>query len=390
VLVVPLLGLVVPIGFVAIFTGWHFVATLAEWLLGAGQKVADWHLRFEPAWRVADPPLWLAVGFFAALVAFALTLVRGKRPGVPMSVNAARMSACASSGIAVVALFILIFWHPFPPRVWPGELELTAIDVGQGDSILVVFPDGKLMLVDGGGILTFGNRAKSKIDIGEDVVSPYLWQRSVRKIDVAVLTHAHDDHAGGLPALIENFHPSELWTGATPPSEAWSQVRRKANDQGVKITAMHSGRIFDFGGARIEILSPPADYVPSTSPKNNDSLAMRLTFGQRSFLLTGDMERPMEQRALANGLPLAADVLKVGHHGSNTSSTGAFLDAVSPTFAVISDGFENSFHHPHPLVLERLAAHRAAALRTDSQGLITIRTDGRRMWVETYRPPARH
>jgi competence protein ComEC len=396
VLVVPLLGLVVPIGFVAIFTGWHFVATLAEWLLGAGQKVADWHLRFEPAWRVANPPLWLAVGFFAALVAFALawraesTHMLGKGPGTHTSVNAARRSARIASGIAVVALFVLIFWHPFPPRVWARELELTAIDVGQGDSLLVAFPDGKLMLVDGGGILTFGYHAKSKIDIGEDVVSPYLWQRSVRKVDVVVLTHAHDDHAGGLPALIENFHPSELWTGATPPSEAWSQVRRKANDQGVKITAMHSGRTFDFGGARVEILSPPSDYVPAASPKNNDSLAMRLTFGQRSFLLTGDMEKPMELRALANGLPLAADVLKVGHHGSNTSSTGAFLDAVSPTFAVISDGFENSFHHPHPQVLDRLAAHRAAALRTDSQGLITIRTDGHRIWVETYRPQARH
>ena len=91
--------------------------------------------------------------------------------------------------------------------MWARELELTAIDVGQGDSLLVAFPDGKLMLVDGGGILTFGHHAKSKIDIGEDVVSPYLWQRSIRKIDVVVLTHAHDDHAGGLPALIENFHP---------------------------------------------------------------------------------------------------------------------------------------------------------------------------------------
>ena len=98
----------------------------------------------------------------------------------------------------------------------------------------------------------------------------------------------------------------------------------------------------------------------------------------------------MELRALAAGEPLAADVLKVGHHGSNTSSTGEFLDAVSPTFAVISDGFENSFHHPHPQVLERLLAHHTAALRTDMQGLITVRSDGRRIWVETYRPPTRH
>lgn len=413
VLVVPLLALVVPIGFAAIFTGWHFVAMLAEWLLDAGQKVADWHLRFEPAWRVADPPMWLAVGFSAALVAFALswraepvahaffgavfallrTPVRRRDPSVHTSVNAARKSACATrwlSGAAIIVLFVLLFWHPFPPQIWAGQLELTAIDVGQGDSLLVAFPDGKLMLVDGGGILTFGHQTKSKMEIGEDVVSPYLWKRSIRRVDVVVLTHAHDDHAGGLPAVIENFHPAELWTGATPPSEAWSQVQKKAQAQAVKITALHSGASFDFGGAHIEILSPPRDYIPAASPKNNDSLAMRLTYGQRSFLLTGDMEKPMELRALAAGLPLHADILKVGHHGSNTSSIQPFLDAVSPTFAVISDGFENSFQHPHPQVLERLAGHRAAALRTDLQGLITVRTDGRRIWVETYRPPTRH
>ncbi len=94
----------------------------------------------------------------------------------------------------------------------------------------------------------------------------------------------------------------------------------------------------------------------------------------------------MEARALADGEPLRADVLKVGHHGSNTSSTGPFLDAVSPTYAVISDGFENSFHHPHPKVLDRLTAHRAGVLRTDLQGLITVRTDGQRLSVETYQP----
>jgi len=386
VLVVPLLALVVPFGFAAIFTGWHFLAAIAEWLLIAGQKVADWHLRFEPAWRIADPPLWLAVAFSGALVGFAWTF-QPKTAGVHTSVNAARRSACATM---VVALFGLLVWHPFPPEIVPRQLELTAIDVGQGDSLLVAFPDGKLMLVDGGGLLTFGQRVKSKLDIGEDVVSPYLWRRSIRKVDVVVLTHAHDDHAGGLPALIENFHPRELWTGAMPPSSTWSRIEKKAREERLEIRPMQSGRSFDFGGAHIDILSPPADYVPADSPKNNDSLAMRIAFGQRSFLLTGDMEKPMELRALAAGLLQHADVLKVGHHGSNTSSVNPFLDAVSPTFAMISDGFENSFHHPHPKVLDRLAEHHTGALRTDLDGLITVRTDGRRMWVETYRPPARH
>ncbi len=118
---------------------------------------------------------------------------------------------------------------------------------------------------------------------------------------------------------------------------------------------------------------------------NNDSLGLRITYGRRSFLLTGDMEKPMERRALLDGEPLRADILKVGHHGSNTSSTDPFLDAVAPMFAIISDGFENSFRHPHPLVLERLSAHRAGILRTDLDGLVTIRTDGRHISIQTYR-----
>jgi competence protein ComEC len=371
IIVVPLLALVVPIGFVAVFTGWHFPAAIAEWLLIASEKIANWHLLIEPNWRVPDPPLWLCIAFSAALLTLSLAMTKSRRWG---------WAAASLVGI----LFVLVFWHPFPPAVHAGELELTVIDVGQGDSLLVAFPDGKLMLMDGGGVLSFGKHAKPRMDIGEDVVSPYLWGRSIRKIDIIALSHAHADHAQGLPALIENFHPSELWIGATAPSEAWTAVEQRAHQEKVNIVAMRSGKAFDFGGTRIEVLSPPSDYVPSESPKNNDSLAMRITYGRRSFLLTGDMEKPMEARALADGEPLRADVLKVGHHGSNTSSTGPFLDAVSPIYAVISDGFENSFHHPHPLVLERLAGHRAGILRTDSQGLITIRTDGRRISVETY------
>jgi competence protein ComEC len=374
-MVVPLLALVVPLGFVAVFSGWHLPAELAGWLLNAGEKVAAWHVQFEPNWRVADPPLWLAFAFSAALLCLAVAIWHSRR-----------WSWVATCAVGI--LFVLVFWHPFPPNVHRGELELTAIDVGQGDSLLLSFPDGKLMLVDGGGVLSFGQKRKSRIDIGEDVVSPYLWRRSIRKIDIVSMTHAHDDHAQGLPALIENFHPAQLWTGATAPSEAWREVEAKARAQKVSIVELRSGRSFDFGGAHIEIISPPTDYVPGESPKNNDSLGMRISYGERAILLTGDMEKPMEIQALATGEPLRADILKVGHHGSNTSSVEPFLEAISPTFALISDGFENSFHHPHRQVLERLTAHRATILRTDQQGLTTIRTDGHKVSVETFLPRA--
>ena len=385
VLAVPLLGLVVPVGFVAIFTGWHFPAYLAERLLAAGQNVADWHLRWEPDWRMADPPLWVALAFTAALVAFAfIDTTWGRRFRLPI------WSVPLGIGNRSPGPLRPALLGPISAACPPRPTGTHRHRRGPGRLLLVAFPDGKLMLVDGGGILSFGHHAKPKIDIGEDVVSPYLWTRSIRKVDIVVMTHAHDDHAGGLPALIENFHPRELWTGATPASEAWTEVRRSAQAGHLRIVAMHSGRTFDFGGASVEILSPPSDYQPALRPGNDDSLALRITYRHRSFLLTGDMEKQMELRALAADMPLHADVLKVGHHGSNTSSIDPFLDAVSPTFALISDGFENSFHHPHPLVLQRLEAHRATALRTDLQGLITIRTDGQRIWVETYRRSARH
>ena len=374
ILVVPLLALVVPLGFLAILSMWHAPAAMAAGLLGVGERIAEWHTHLEPDWRVLAPPLWLAISFTAALVLLAFAMRRS-----------ARWSVAALA--AVLALFALIFWHPFPPAVHRGELELTAIDVGQGDSLLVCFPDSKLMLIDGGGALSFGRENIARLDIGEDVVSPYLWSRSIRKLDVVALTHAHDDHAGGLPAIIENFHPVQLWTGATPSSAAWTAVRDKARAEQVKILRLSSGRSFDFGGARIDVISPPADYVPSGSPVNDDSLGIRITYRQRSLLLTGDMEKPTEWRALRDGRPLRADILKVGHHGSNTSSIDPFLDAVSPVFAIISDGFENSFRHPHPKVLERLQAHRAGILRTDRDGLVTVRTDGRRIFVETFRFP---
>ena len=228
------------------------------------------------------------------------------------------------------------------------------------------------MLMDGGGIPAFGRRVKSKLDIGEDVISPYLWSRSIRRLDVVALSHAHEDHIGGLGAILANFHVGELWTGATPASPSWNALRDAAQRAGVKITPTHRGLSFAYGGTTLQTLAPGPDYAPSSAPRNNDSLALRLRYGQRTVLLTGDIERQVE-----------ADVLKVAHHGSKTSSTPALLDAVHPAFALISAGFENSYGHPHPDILARLAGRGICVLRTDALGLVSIRTDGHRMQVET-------
>jgi competence protein ComEC len=373
-LVVPLLGLAVPLGFAAVFTGWVWVANAAGGLLWLSQKVVAWHASIEPRWRVPTPPLWLGVALAAALLAASLARGRWWR---------------ALTGAAVAALLALLLWSPFPPDIRPGQLEMTAIDVGQGDSILLVFPDGKRMLVDGGGIPTFGREPAGRMEIGEDVVAPYLWGRAFHGLDVVAATHAHADHIGGLPALIDDFHPTELWTGVMVEGPEWRALREAAQRNRVAIVPLQAPRKFAFGGAEIEVLAPFAGYHPSDTAKNDDSLVLRVSYGRHAFLLTGDAERPIERRMVEEAEPLRADVLKTAHHGSRTSSTAQFLDAVSPAFAVISLGFENSYGFPNPDVLARLGERHAAVFRTDRDGLVTIHGDGRFLHVETNPPTPR-
>lgn len=371
ILIVPAMSAVVPVGFVAIFTAWRLPAIVAGWLLEFSQGVAQLHAGWEPDWRIPDPPLWLATALIAAVLA--LAIFRGRRIGFLCALT---MSAAALALIAV---------HPFPPKVDPGLLELTAIDVGQSESLFLAFPDGRRMMLDGGGIPTFGRRRRTRLDIGEDVVSPYLWSRSIRRIDTVVLSHAHEDHIGGLAAIIRNFHPRELWTGAVGNSPEWLPLRDLALRRGVKIVHLQAGQAFRYGGVEVEVLAPLADYEAGETVHNNDSLALRLRYGRHSFLLTGDIERQVERELVASGVLRQTDVLKIAHHGSKTSSGAPFLDAVRPAFGVISAGFENSFNNPSPEVVRRLDERHVEVLRTDLWGLVSIRSDGRRFQLETAR-----
>ncbi len=371
VFVVPLLTAAVPIGFLAIFSGWHWPAALAGWLLHLSQKVVDWHVAREPAWRVPDPPLWLVCAFAAALVALAMTW------------NSRALFRRASF-VMVLALFALLLWQPFTPQLELGKLELTTVDVGQGDSLLVSLPDRKTILVDAGGIPVFGHRPKPKLDIGEDVVSPYLWSREIHRIDVMACTHMHDDHVGGMVAVLENFRPKELWVGATPAdSPGWLAIERAAAAVGTKVVRMHEGITFARGGVQFDVLAPSIDYEPGKAPRNNDSLVLQLSYGEHVFLLTGDIEKQVEAHLLAEDRLGKVDVLKVAHHGSKTSSTEAFIAAVRPSFALISVGLDNVYRHPTPEVIERLRLAHTDVLRTDLTGLITVRSDGHRLEVQT-------
>jgi len=368
-IVVPVLSAIVPLGFAAIAMNSAPLAHLCAWLLSVARVAVSLHARWEPDWRIPSPPFWLAAIFSAALIAAAWRMKR-RYPRV-------------LAWLAVAAALAVIVIHPFPPVVEKGKFELSAIDVGQGDSLLVAFPRGPLMLIDAGGIPSFGRKKKPGIDIGEDVVSPYLWSRSIKRLDVVVMTHAHEDHMGGMAAVLRNFHPRELWTGATQDSPEWRSVRDSANRLHIPIRQMQRGPPFAFGGTTIQVLAPGPDYVGAAIPKNDDSLVMRVRFGGTSFLLTGDMEKRIERQLADDGLLWHDDVLKVGHHGSRTSSTPELLDLEHPAFGIISAGFDNSYGHPHPLTLAALRERKVTVYRTDEQGLISIVSDGRRLRIQT-------
>jgi competence protein ComEC len=197
------------------------------------------------------------------------------------------------------------------------------------------------------------------------------------------MTHAHADHIGGMTAVLKNFHPRELWIGAAGESPEWRRVRALAESLGIRIRRLREGAPFPWGGATVQVLAPLADYEATDKPQNNDSLVLRVQYGATGFLLTGDMEKKIEEQLYARGLLHPADVLKVGHHGSRTSTNPDLLTAVRPAFGVISDGFDNTYGHPHPLVLEALHQQHVAVYRTDRKGLIRISSDGHRIRIQT-------
>ena len=297
----------------------------------------------------------------------------------------ARRRASIVTGALVGVLASLVAIYPFAARLDAQRLEITTLDVGQGDSIFVAFPGGKTMLLDGGGLpgSTYVRSRRPGIDVGEDVVSPYLWSRGLQRLDVVALTHAHQDHLGGLAAILRNFQVGELWVGRDIPSAAYESLLSQARERGISVVHRQRGDQMDWNGVRVQVLWP--DTVQPLQPAaNDDSLVLRLQSGNESFLLTGDIERPAERALIENGDALAADFLKVPHHGSRTSSTATFLDSVRPRFAVISVGDNNPFGHPAADVVQRIEAGGARLYRTDRDGAVTILTDGSKLQVLSF------
>jgi competence protein ComEC len=295
-----------------------------------------------------------------------------------------RLRASAWIGLVVLPLAAAIVLWPLPPAVHPGQLEVTAIDVGQGDSLLVVGPTGLAMLIDAGGPTGAAANAEnaaltaSTFDIGEEVVSPYLWSRHLRRLDVVALTHAHSDHMGGMPAVLRNFRPRELWVAVDPNSIPYRALLDEAATLGIRVRHLRAGDTLAFDSIAISVLAPTPAYANPGPPINNDSLVLRLQFGRASALLEGDAEAPSEHQMVSASLinpnaQLGPDtLLKVGHHGSRTSTTPDFLALVAPQDAVISVGLHNTFGHPRPEIVQRLHDAHARVFRTDQFGLTTF------------------
>lgn len=257
-----------------------------------------------------------------------------------------------------------------------GELRATVLDVGQGDATLIDLPNGELWLVDGGG--TVG----SPVDPGERVILPTLRARRRERLDVVILSHPHPDHFLGLLSVLKTVPVRELWdTGqgeAHGAGPAYAELFAVARERGTIIRRPEElcGVYALPGGARVSVLAPCPSYVPERGA-NDNSFVIKLTYGERSMLLMGDAEETLEHdlvRRLRH--ELSSDVLKVGHHGSRTSSSEALLSQVRPRFATVSTGLRNRFGHPHAEAIKRLDRYGVVTLRTDRWGSLMLRTDG--------------
>lgn len=280
-------------------------------------------------------------------------------------------------GVGVAAaLFVVAFFGWRFSR--PTEMAVHFIDVHQGNAALVTTPHGRAFMIDTGGVRDHA------FDVGGRVDLPYLLHYGVRALDFILLTHAHEDHAGGAGSLLARIPVSFVWTGHEPRAEYAKSLGAEVQAPALeKLTPAREGAVIDVDGVRVEVLHAPQNV--SLSSGNEASNVYRVSYGSTSFLFTGDLIKEQEAEVLKKRPNLQSTVLQVGHHGSDTSSSPAFIAAVRPTWAVISVGADNAFGHPRPQIVDRFLAAGAEICRTDEDGAIVFYSDGAHVRVDRYR-----
>jgi len=274
--------------------------------------------------------------------------------------------------VSMMALFV---WH----ITRPAEINVHFIDVGQGDAALVVTPHGHAMLFDTGGT------RDAAFDVGARVDLPYLHHYGVRSVDYIFLSHAHEDHAAGAGAILSRMPVKHVYT-ADEGTAAYARSMRLGDDNPLlmKLSRAEEGQSITLDGVTVDVLYAPLYRDVEHTTGNEVSNVYRVRYGNASFLFTGDLVKEHEEKMLARGTDLHVTVLKVPHHGSDTSSSEAFVRAVNPLFAVFCVGADNAFGHPRPVVLERYEDIGARILQTSKDGAIVFRTDGKHLSVSTY------
>ena len=347
------------------------------WLVTESARLAD--VAPWTSWRVPPPATAAIAGYYAVLAAW----LWARHP------DRDTIAAVRVKRVSAIALPVAVVWVAAAPASLvahaPGDLRVTALDVGQGEALLVQFPNGRRLLVDAGGVVGEGR------DLGDRVVGPALRARGIRRLDYLLVTHADADHIGGAATLVQQFQPREVWTGIPLARRPGDRTPARCRRRGACGLAAAAGRRPARGGrVALRVLHPgPADWERQRV-RNDDSVVLAVTLGGVRVLLTGDMGAAVEPQvaeALGRGEAsneAALTVLKVGHHGSGGASSAAFLTAARPAVAIVSAGAGNPFGHPAPAVLARLQAAGAEVWRTDRDGEITVRTDGRAVEVASF------
>ncbi len=297
-------------------------------------------------------------------------------------------------GLASAGLVSVIVLHPFSAGRPDGKLHIDFLDVGQGDSAVLTMPDGTTLLVDGGGRPSFNQTQEEDGDpvferdtrsIGEGVVSQYLWSRGMDQVDYILATHADADHIDGLNDVARNFRVRLAMVARTPADDPeYARFAATMKESGVPVDQIGAGDVLHFGSVSAAVLWPPPTRDEKAPSGNNDSIMLLVRYGEKSFLLTGDIEKQGETAVLTERVDLGTDLVKVAHHGSKTSSIEAFVAATHPSLAIISVGRTSMFGHPNKEVVERWRASGAEVMTTGQKGTISVVTDGRVLSVNTF------